>query len=228
MQETPPGDLALPADIPPEIAAQLSSVDRSRVLYCVLVMGVLGVASAIGMGSSLYLVNHYPLLLVALSPLGRHLLLVAPTVDPVAFIAVVVLRRTVFYLASFYMGRALGPVAVDWLQFRSPRTARFITWLQAMFLRAAHAVVFFLPGPAMSTIAGSAGMRARVFLPLVVLGLVARMILVIEVAERFRGPIEWILGWVDEYWIPGTVLIVAAMGIYQWKSKRQPRKVAGT
>ena len=33
-------------------------------------------------------VNEAPLLLIALSPLGRHLVLVAPTVDPIAFLAV--------------------------------------------------------------------------------------------------------------------------------------------
>ena len=226
MHETPPGEGALPADIPPEIAARLGSVDRTLVLRCVLVMGVLSVASVIGMGSWAYLVNHHPLVLVALSPIGRHMLLVAPTVDPVAFVAVVVIRRTVFYLASFYMGDALGPVAVDWLEYRSPRTGRLLRWLQALFARSAHAVVFFLPGPAMSTIAGSSGMRTRVFLPLVVMGLVFRTFIVIEIGERFRGPIEQFLGWVDEYWIPVTVLMIAVMGIYQWKSKSPQRKAS--
>jgi hypothetical protein len=228
MPEIPPPELDFPADIPPAIVAQLGSVDRALVLRCVIVMGVLGVASAIGMGSSLYLVNHYPLLLVALSPLGRHLLLVAPTVDPVAFVAVVVIRRTVFYFASFEMGRALGPVAVDWLEYRSPRTGRLIGWLQALFARAAYAVVFFLPGPAMSTIAGSAGMRRRAFLPVVALGLVFRMILVIEIADWFQEPIARFLGWVDEYWIPGTVLILAVMALSQWRSGSPPRKAAGS
>jgi uncharacterized membrane protein YdjX (TVP38/TMEM64 family) len=125
------------------------------------------------------------------------------------------------------MGHALGPVAVDWLEYRSPRIGRFIGWLQALFARAAYAVVFFLPGPAMSTIAGSAGMRSRVFLPIVTLGLVFRTILVIEIAEWFQEPIAHFLGWVDEYWIPSTVLILAAMAIFQWKGQSSPRKAAG-
>ena len=118
MSETPQPKIDLPEGIPPEIAAKLDSVDRRLVLYCVLVMGVLGAASAIGMGSSLYLVNHHPLLLVALSPIARHMVLVASVVDPVAFVVVIVIRRTVFYFASFQMGCALGPVAIDWLKYR--------------------------------------------------------------------------------------------------------------
>ncbi len=223
MEETPPAPAQHPGDIPPEMLAQLSSVDRALVLRCVLVMGVLGAASMIGVGSSLYLLNHHPLVLIALSPLGRHLLLVAPTVDPLAFIAVAVSRRLVFYLASFQMGRALGPTGVDWLETRSPRTGRFIRWLQAMFARAAHAVVFFFPGPALSTIAGSAGMRARVFAPLVTLGLIFRMVVMIGIAEWLRTPIEQLLEWIDEYWIPGTVLLVVAFGAYHGYTRRSRR-----
>jgi hypothetical protein len=228
MPETQPPELELPAGIPPEIAERLSSVDRKLVLYCVLVMGVLGVASAVGMGFSLYLVNHYPLLLVALSPIGRHMVLVAPAVDPVAFVLVIVVRRTVFYFASFQMGCALGPVAVDWLKYRSPRTGRFIGWLQVLFTRASVAAVFFLPGPAMSTIAGSVGMRTRIFLPLTVFGLVFRTLLVIEIAEWFREPIEVFLAWADAYWIPGTVLMFAVMALYQWKGSKPSGKAAGS
>ncbi len=223
MEETPRVPAQLPGDFPPELVAQLSSVDRALVLRCVSVMGVLGVASLIGVGSSLYLLNHHPLVLIALSPLGRHLLLVAPTVDPLAFITVAVSRRLIFYLASFQMGRALGPAGVDWLEFRSPRMGRFIRWLQAMFVRAAHAVVFFLPGPALSTIAGSAGMHARVFVPLVTLGLIFRMGVLIGIAEWLRAPIELLLEWIDEYWIPGTVLLLAAIGAHHGYTRRSRR-----
>ncbi len=49
--------------------------------------------SMIGTMSVLYLANHFPLLLHALSPLGRHLILVVPTVHPAAVVAVATLRR---------------------------------------------------------------------------------------------------------------------------------------
>jgi membrane protein DedA with SNARE-associated domain len=219
----PPAPAQLPGDIPPEMMAQLSSVDRVLVFRCVSVMSVLGAASMVGIASSLYLLNHHPLVLIALSPLGRHLVLVAPTVDPLAFVSVAVIRRLVFYLASFQMGRALGPVGVDWLENRSPRMGRFIRWLQTMFARASHVVVFFLPGPALSTIAGSAGMHARVFVPIVTLGLIFRMVVMIGIAEWLRVPIEWLLAEIDEYWIPGTVLLVAAMGVHYGYTHRSRR-----
>ena len=49
---------------------------------CLTILATLGSASLIGVASSAYIINHYPLLLIFLSPIGRHLLLVAPTVNP--------------------------------------------------------------------------------------------------------------------------------------------------
>ena len=60
--------------------ALLDSEQRKPVRLCLSVLGALGTASLIGVAFSLYLVNHYPLLLIALSPLGRHMVLVAPMV----------------------------------------------------------------------------------------------------------------------------------------------------
>ena len=79
---------------------------------CLSVLGVLGIGSMTGVAFSLYLVNHYPLVLIALSPLGRHFVLVAPIVDPAAFMVVAVTRRMLFYLAAFYLGRAMGPAGL--------------------------------------------------------------------------------------------------------------------
>ena len=83
------------------------------------VLAILGAGSLVGVAASLYLTAHHPVLLIALSPLGRHLMLVAPRVDPVVFVVVAVTRRLLFYVACFHLGRALGPAAILWLEERS-------------------------------------------------------------------------------------------------------------
>jgi membrane protein DedA with SNARE-associated domain len=203
--------------VEPPIGAGLSPDARTTVRRCLTVLGVLGSGSLLGVAFSLYLVNHFPLLLVALSPLGRHLVLVAPTVDPLAFIAVAATRRLLFYLACFHLGRALGPAGSVWLERRAARTARFVRWLERLFQRASWAMVVFLPGPTLSTIAGSSGMAPRAFVPLVILGLVLRMIVLIGFAEWLRAPIEALLALIDEYWVPGTLILIAAIALYQWR-----------
>lgn len=209
---------------PSEVPSPLTTEERKTTRLCLTVLGVLGTGSMVGVAFSLYLVNHHPLLLVALSPLGRHLLLVAPIVDPLAFVAVAVGRRMLFYLASFHLGRALGPLGIPWIEARAARFGRLVRWMERLFSRASHAVVLLMAGPMVSALAGISGMRAGVFVPLATLSLVLRALLVLGFAAWIREYIEVVLAWIDEYWIPGTVVMVTLVALYRWR-RRAPSSV---
>jgi membrane protein DedA with SNARE-associated domain len=200
----------------------LSPEDRRIVRRSLLLLGVLSTGSLAGAASSLYLVNEAPLLLIALSPIGRHLVLVAPIVNPVAFVAVGTLRRLLFYLPCFFLGRTLGPSGLAWIGRRAPGAERFFRWLEDIFNRGRYVAVVCLIGPAMSTIAGNSGMSLRVWLPLVFTGLVLRMGLTLLFGEWMREPIEWLLARIDEYKLPGTIGLVGAILAYQlWARRRK-------
>jgi len=207
-------------EIPPEIVASLGPEQRRMARHALAVLAVLSTGSLLGVASSLYLAGHHPLWLIALSPIGRHLVLVAPTVDPLAFVVVGTLRSLAFQLAAFQLGAALGAHAVAWLELRAPRFAGFVHWLERLFARAGDAVVLGLPGPTVSLIAGSSGMRLRRFVVLVSLGLVARMLVVLWIGDWLRRPIEVLLAWIDEYWVPGTILMATAVVLYRWRRRR--------
>lgn len=219
----PPSALASPSpgDPDPASAWLLDSERRRIVRLCVATLATLSSISLVGVAFSLYLVNHHPLLLVAMSPLGRHLLLAAPAVDPVPFVVVVVVRRMVFYLASFHLGRALGPAAFAWIESRSAGMGRFVRWLEQIFRRASHGIVFFLSGPTLSILAGASGMRPWVFVALATPGLVLRAVVVLGVAATVRPILEVVLAWIDAHWIPGTVAMLAIVAIYRWR-RRSP------
>ena len=117
-------------------------------------LAVLAIGSFVGSSSALYLVNHHPLLLIALSPIGRHLLLVAPTVDPVVFVAVAVGRRTLFYLASFYLGRAFGPPGVLWIEARARRFATASSSMSSC-IRPSKSLSGTILGPSEGALSGS-------------------------------------------------------------------------
>ena len=210
-------------ELPPEISAQIGDEERRIARLCLSVLAVLGTGSLIGAAWSLYLVNHYPLILIALSPIGRHLILVAPTVNPLAFILVAVGRRLLFYTACFHLGRSLGPWGLVWLESRAERMGRFIRWLERLFQKAPKTAIFFLVGPGMSSIAGISGMAPRTWGALVSAGLVFRMVLTLWLAEWLREPIEALLLLIDEYWVPGTVVLMLGVGIYQWRRIRRRR-----
>ena len=122
----------------------LDDGQRRVVRLCLIGLAVLGTGSMIGSMSVLYLSNHFPLLLIALSPISRHLVLVAPTVDPALFVAVALGRRLAFYIPCFLLGRNLGDAALTWLDARFRGAARFIQWLDQIFQRAQYPAVFFL------------------------------------------------------------------------------------
>ncbi|TFG97335.1 MAG: hypothetical protein E4H11_02090 [Myxococcales bacterium] len=197
----------------------LDSERRRIVRVCVSTLAALSSISLLGVAFSLYLVNHHPLLLVAMSPLGRHLLLAAPTVDPFAFVIVVVARRMLFYLASFHLGRALGPAGIVWIEARAIGFGRYVRWLEQLFRRASHPIVFFLSGPTLSALAGASGMRPVVFAALATPGLVLRAVVVLGIAASIRPILEAVLGWIDDHWIPGTVAMLGLVAIYRWKRR---------
>jgi membrane protein DedA with SNARE-associated domain len=201
----------------------LSPEDRKLVRRCLILLAVLSAGSMLGSASSLYLVNELPLLLIVLSPIGRNLILAVPNVNPVVFVVVATCRRALFYIPCFYLGRKLGPAGLAWLEERAPGAERFIRWLERIFDRARHPAVFFLLGPAMSTIAGNSGMSVRVWLPLILGGLVLRMVATVLFGEVFREPIEWLLELIDEYKLPGTIVIVLAIVAYQVRKRTRSR-----
>ena len=179
-----------------------------------------------GLGSSAYLVNHYPLLLIGLSPIGRHLILVVPRVDPVGFILVGGLRRFAFYLACFQLGRALGPPGVVWLEERAARFARFVRWIESWFRKAPRLVVLFFAGPTVSALAGMSGMAISTYVGLASLSLLARLVLILAFGELLREPIEWLLALIDEYWVQITTAMVLGVLLYQWWRIRRSRRQA--
>lgn len=205
----------------------LGSEERQTVRLCLTVIGVLSTGSLIGVAFSLYLVNHYPLLLLALSPLGRHMWLVAPTVNPLAFVAVLMVRRMLFYVACFHLGRALGPKGLVWVEQRAGRFAGYVRWLERVFSRWSHPVVLLATGPTVSGLAGISGMSQRVYLALAAPGLLVRLTAVVLFADYIRDYIESALAWIDEIWVPGTVVMVGLVLVYRWRRRAPTVPVEG-
>ena len=227
-------DLSAPgraSETPVDLETGLDDSQRRVVRLCLIGLAVLSTGSMIGAMSVLYLANHFPLLLIALSPTGRHLILVVPTVHPAAFVAVATLRRLAFYVPCFILGRTLGSTALAWLETRFRGAARFVEWLERIFQRARYPAVLFLVGPIMSTIAGNAQMPVATWIPLVACGLVLRMVVVVWFGEWLREPIQRLLELFDEYWIPGTIVLGAGTALYQWRRRtgrtKAPREHEG-
>ncbi len=60
---------------------------------------------------------------------------------------------------------------------------------------------------------------------MLIAGLVLRMQIVLWVGDWLREPIEIVVGWIEQYWVPGTVVLVAGIVFYQ---RRQRLRAART
>jgi membrane protein DedA with SNARE-associated domain len=198
--------------------AQLRQVKRS-----LTILAVLGSGSLFGVAFWFWLANNAPLLLVALSPLGRHIMLAAPITNHALLVVVSVLRRMCFYGASFQLGKGLGPAGVTWIEARAGRFGRYVVWVERLFARWSKAVVLLAPGPTTSMLAGMSGMPLRIYVPLAATGLTLRVIAMVVLAEYLREPILSILAWVQAHWVEGTAVMVAGVLIYQWIRIRRGR-----
>lgn len=205
--------------------AGLSPRDRMIVRGCLAALGALSVGTWIGVGSSPYLVNNYPLLLVGISPISRHFILVASLVATPLLLLVGGLRSLAFTTFSYFLGRSLGEPGLVWLEQRSKRAGRFIRWLERFFLRWSYFAVFVFPLGAMAFVAGVARMRPLGFFAVAIPGIAFRLTLYVLLGESMREPILNFLAFLRTHQLPLTIACALSMAMYQlYKHKWRDRE----
>jgi membrane protein DedA with SNARE-associated domain len=186
-------------------------------------VAVLTVGNFVGIGFSPVLATEWPLLLIALSPLGRHLVLVAPVTGLAPFVAVATARKLMSSMLGFGLGRAYGADGLRWAERRYPRTGKFLRWLERGLAAAGPLLVVLMPGPAVCALAGVARMRASLVLPLATIGNVGWMTVTWHVGEALGKWILPILAWVQAHVWEATAVCVAAVLLHQWWRRRKRR-----
>lgn len=188
-------------------------------------IALVALSNAIGTALSPYLVVEHPLLLVAISPEGRHVVLATPSVAPVLLVAVGTLRRLLGIVAGFGLGFLYGEAAVRWAEQRAPRFSRFILFLERMFERFGLYLLFVVPLPSIGVLAGA----ARTRLPWVVLagaaGQVVWMTLTVQFGEAVSGWTRPVLAFLSRHVVEATIVAVVLVGLQQLVAY-QKRKAA--
>ncbi|MGH7749873.1 MAG: hypothetical protein ACREQ5_34665, partial [Candidatus Dormibacteria bacterium] len=134
------------------------------------VVVLLFVAGGVGDTLAPVLIVHSPLLLVALNPRARNVLLASRTVGVVPLLAVSLVRRLITVPVLYRLGRIHGDASLAWVDRRFPRTGRWTRRVERWFDRAAAPVVVLLPGALTGYLAGSTGMREAKLLGLSAVG----------------------------------------------------------
>jgi hypothetical protein len=154
-------------DLQPELPENGDQPTRGVILGFVAFVTVLG---TLGTALSPWLLVRYPLVLVALSPDVRHLVLVAAHCDFLPVLLIGGVRRAAGLIAMYGIGRLYGPMALDWFERQVPRLGGPLRWLERLFGRVGALLLIFFPVYTVGGLAGAAGTRLKAFVPAMLLG----------------------------------------------------------
>ncbi|MBA2497346.1 MAG: hypothetical protein H0V33_09690 [Acidimicrobiia bacterium] len=168
------------------------------------------------------LLAEHPLLLVALEPRNRNLLLTAERVDPVPFVVFATIRRVASDPIYFALGHLYGTGAVRWVERQvGGAGARSVRFVEKVFARARGPLVFLFPGLLVCVLAGATGMRTRTFLALNLAGTVAVVLALRAFADPLEPVIEPVTDFVEanQTWLT----VVTALLVVLWLAWQRAR-----
>lgn len=191
------------------------------IIHYAIPLGVITVGGMIGVASWAVLLAKAPLVLIALSPLFRHLVLVAPTVDALSLFAVGVPRHVLPDPIVYFMGRDYGPLAIQWIEANSPSTGKLVRALERLFAKVGPVALLISPDLLVSTLAGAAKVRFPVFIAFNLAGTIGTVAVARWFGKALQGPIEALTTFVKSNLIAVTVASLIVLAVAQWLSTRK-------
>ena len=186
-EETPPEPVEIET-VPP---ARPAPSRRTLTLIVAPIIVIFAVGTIGNMIHPTLLVNA-PLLLVAMEPRFRYMLLVAPRVELLPFMVIVLVRRLFADPFLFALGRLYGDSGVRWMERQLQDTIGWVRKIERGFGKAAWIFVLLWPGLVVCTLAGATGMRFATFIVLNVVGTVATTYLAYAASDLVSTPVNWV------------------------------------
>jgi membrane protein DedA with SNARE-associated domain len=187
---------------------------------------VLTVAGFAGTALAPSLLTYHPLLLIALSPIGRHLVLAATLAPMLPLVLVATARRMLSSALGYGFGHAYGDDGLHFVRARYPRMSGALAMLERMFERAAPLVLFLAPGPLLCALAGATRMPLWLFLPLTAGGHLMWASLTYRLGEALSTWIAPITEFLRSNVAPTTLGCAALVTAYALLRRRRLRKQA--
>ncbi|MEO6601572.1 MAG: hypothetical protein ABIQ16_16980 [Polyangiaceae bacterium] len=191
------------------------------VRICWTLVALLTAASVLGSAMSPLLLVKAPLLLVALAPDGRHVALVAGTVDPKLLVCLSVVRRSLFSLGVFGLGAAYGEHAVNWIEARSRGVGKALRSLERLFQRVGAGLLIAAPFLSLCVLAGAARTRLVAFLPALVVGHCIWVGATVWLGQRVAAQSQVVVEFFTERLFESTLVCVALVAAHQLVTRRR-------
>ncbi|MEO6121986.1 MAG: VTT domain-containing protein [Acidimicrobiales bacterium] len=194
-------DVVVPDQPPPS---------RRTLAFIVVPIVALIVVGNVGNAIHPTLVNDHPLVLIAMEPRNRFLLLVAGQVDYWTFLLVATVRRLASDPLFYLLGYRYGDAGVRWMERRMGDDVGMVRAMERGFKKAGPVLVFFFPGLFACVLAGATRMRPAAFMAYNIAGTLTVVTLLYRFAEVFDGP----LGSVNRFYgNNGKVLTIVSVSL---------------
>ena len=166
------------------------------------------------------LVKNHPLLLIALEPRNRWIILVAEKVSFWPLLIFGTLRRLASDPLFFLLGHLYGDGAVRWAERKFDFGTGTIEKIEKIFQKAGPVLVFVAPGALVCVLAGATGMSPVLFFVLNVVGTITIVTVLFHFASVVEGPVDAINGFYGDNFKWLTVVTVLLTAFYignQWR-----------
>lgn len=194
-----------------------------RIGLYALAMAALTIMGWAGDALAPALVGDAPLVLIALNPRMRNLVLVTPDVGAGAFFAVAIGRQLLADPLFFAFGRRYGDSALRWTERHMGPAAWPVLLIERAFARAALPLIAVAPNNLVCLLAGASTTGWAGFLAANVAGTVARVIVIRLTGDAFAGQIGAVTDWMTQHRLGLTAVSIVAVGILAVRAARTGR-----
>jgi membrane protein DedA with SNARE-associated domain len=196
-------------------------IDRTGIVLFAIPMAITTILAWIGDAFAPTLLVSAPIILIICNPRLRNLVLAAPTLGAVPFIAVAVGRLVLTDPFFYWFGRRYGDVAIRWMEQKLGPGAVIVLWLERFFGRAGHVAVAVIPNQWICLLAGATRMRVWVFVVLNVGGTVVKVVAIWWLGDTFSGPLLAVNDWIGAHRLQLTLVTFALVGFGVWRTMRK-------
>ncbi len=157
------------------------------------------------------IVDRNPLLLIALNPRNRNLILATNELDALSYYLVGFFRLIASDPVNYLLGFWFGDRAIAWTERRSRTYGPLIRDGEHWFRRLSLPLIFAAPNNIICALAGATGVSLRMFAVLNVAGTVARLVAIRQLGATLESPISSVVDFIGQYRTP--ILIVSVIGV---------------
>ncbi|HEX5586820.1 MAG TPA: hypothetical protein VFZ17_05890 [Acidimicrobiia bacterium] len=169
------------------------------------------------------LLEAAPSALLFMTSTISRLLLVQPLVPTAVFFAVAITRILLLAPLYYFFGRDYGDAALRWGEDKLGASSQAVGKIERGFRKFSHLLVVCWWSPLVCTMAGTTGMRARTFFPLIAAGAIGRVSLIYFVGDWLAAPLTEISQFIGRYAIYLTPITIALTVAQVWYSRRRRR-----